>query len=125
MGRVLTIVVLGAVATACAAPAPTAYDLRPAYEAARPAALAARLDCDGVNDAVCDCRRGGLAQEFAEPSRARFDAGYKALAAYRDHPAHEGHSLAQAEAYAVGVIFTAITADVEDICSYHEEGATS
>ncbi|MGV6821127.1 MAG: hypothetical protein ACWA5T_11610 [Parvularcula sp.] len=116
---VLFILALGALSS-CAT-APVTADLRPAYEAAREQEVTERLSCEGLSDLACQCRREGLEQEFADPSPARFDLGYAALKAYWDDPAHAGHTQAEAEAFAVDAIFTAITADVEDICSFYDQ----
>lgn len=116
---VLLILALGALSS-CAT-GPVTADLRPAYEAAREQAVTDRLSCDGISELACQCRREGLVQEFAAPSPARFDQGYAALKAYWDDPAHAGHTVDEAEAYAVDAILTAITADVEDICSFYDQ----
>lgn len=95
------------------------YDLRPAYDAVAPLSQAAYLDCNGVSDIVCDCRRGGIEQEFATPSPKHFDQGYTVLAAEIEN----GTEQSAAEAKAVVAVLAAITDDVEEICSYHEEAA--
>lgn len=102
--------------TACAA-APTSYDLRPAYLAALPEAQAEYLHCEGKSDLVCDCRRGGLEAEFPNPSRGSFDKGYAAYTAALD----EGADPTAAETRAVHAVLAAVTAQVEDICTYHEQ----
>lgn len=107
------------------ASAPVVADLRPAYDAAQAAAVSTYLDCTGASDIVCQCRREGMTQEFADPSPGRFDQGYAALAQYRDNPDHLGHTAQQAESFAVRTIFAAIKKDVEAICSYHEEEAAN
>ncbi|RFB05577.1 hypothetical protein [Parvularcula marina] len=97
------------------------YDLRPAYLAAVPEATSTYLDCDGVSDVVCDCRRGGLEQEFPKPSLTDFDAGYKVLAAEIDN----GATHDEAEVKAIHTVFAEVTKDIEDICSYHEKEAAN
>lgn len=120
----VTTLLMGMILAACATPSVT-YDLRPALEREVPQAKVTYLDCDGVSDIVCECRRGGLEQEFVSPSRKHFDAGYAALIAYRDDPMNYGKPASDAEAHALNVVFTSIKADVEDICSYHEKEAAN
>ena len=95
------------------------YDLRPAYQEAVPTAKTAYLDCSGVSDLVCECRTGGLEQEFASPSRKHFDHGYAVLASEIEG----GADRAEAETAAVDAVLTAVAADVEDICSELEEAS--
>lgn len=111
---------MGVVVPLAACASSGTYDLRPAYMAAMPEAKANYLDCDGVSDLVCECRRGGLEQEMTEPSRKHFDHGYAVLAAEIEN----GATREEAEGLAVNAVFDAVTADVEDVCSYHEEAAS-
>lgn len=114
--------IFGAVAaflSACAS-GPTAYDLKPAYLAAVPDAVPRFLDCNGKSDLVCDCRRGGMVAEFPTPSRGAFDEGYAVYAAERE----AGTDHLVAERRAVDAVLARVTAQVEDICTYHEDGAS-
>lgn len=118
--RIAALSVMTVMATACASDRGF-YDLRPAYQAAVPEAKAAYLDCGGVSDLVCECRTGGLEQEFAAPSRKHFDHGYAVLASEIEG----GADRTQAETAAVEAVLTAVAADVEDICSELEEASAN
>lgn len=120
LGRSVSLSGIAFAAIGCASTAST-YDLRPAYQAAVPAAQVSYLACDEVSDVVCDCRRGGLEQELSNPSRAHFDKGYAVLTT----ELAKGSTQTDAESKAVHSIFAAVKKDVEDICSYHEKEATS
>jgi hypothetical protein len=118
-GGIMLVTMAGGLA-ACAS-APPAFDLRDRYLAAVPEARSMYLDCDGVSDKVCDCRRGGLSDEFDSPSRKSFDEGYAVLAAAIE----DGASREEAEEKAVAAVFTDIRADVEDVCTYFEQEAST
>lgn len=110
-GWVLALSVLAACATKAS------YDLKPAYQAALPAAKVSYLNCDGVSDIVCECRQGGLEAELQKPSLTDYDTGYAVLVAEID----AGASLEEAEGKAVQAVFAEVTKDIEDICTYHQE----
>lgn len=100
---------------ACATGSRTA-DLRPAFAEAAATEVARLLDCRGVSDIVCQCRREGLEMRLPSPGPGQLDEGYAILVA----AIVEGATAEEATAIAVTKVADGINADIKDVCTWYD-----